>query len=170
MLRLATPDDLDAMRAWRNHPQVRSVSLTSHEISASEHAAWWARTQADDSRQVLVFERSGVPCGVVALTGLGAPDGSATWGFYLDLDGLEERGETLPAWTSVGREAVRHAVEELGVQVLRGEVLASNEAVRRMNRLWGFTESGPRTEDLGDGPVEVYDIELRAADRRPRRT
>ena len=34
MLRDATDADLDAMRRWRNHDEVRRVSLTQHEIGA----------------------------------------------------------------------------------------------------------------------------------------
>lgn len=166
MLRAATDDDVPRMRAWRNHPDVRAVSLTRHEIGEQEHAQWWARTRDDDSRRVLVYERSGVPCGVATLTGLGAEDGSATWGFYLDLDGLEARGETLPAWMQIGRELVRYAFDDLHLQVLRGEVLGRNESVRRMNRLWGFTEAGPRVEHLDGEDVEVFDLELRADARR----
>jgi RimJ/RimL family protein N-acetyltransferase len=136
------------------------VSLTTHEISAEEHAAWWARTEHDPTRRVLVYERSGVPSGVVTFFDIDGP--CASWGFYLDLDGLEERGETLPAWTQVGREAVKYAARELGIRELHGEVLATNEAVRRMNALWGFVETGPRIGD-SDG-AEVYDIVARIDD------
>jgi UDP-4-amino-4,6-dideoxy-N-acetyl-beta-L-altrosamine N-acetyltransferase len=167
VLRPATTADQEAIRRWRNHPQVRAVSLTTHEIPAEEHAAWWSRTEGDPTRRCLVYERSGVPSGVVNITGI--EGGAATWGFFLDLDGLEERGETLPAWTQVGREAVAYAFDELGLQVLYGEVLASNEAVRRMNRLWGFAEAGPRSVVVDGVAQEVFDITLRADQRRGRR-
>ena len=164
MLRPATDADLDAMRAWRNHPQVRAVSLTQHEIAAEEHAAWWAKTKDDPTRRVLVYELSGVPSGVVSF--FDVEGGEAMWGFYLDLDGLEARGQTLIAWTKVGREAVAYAFDELGVQVLRGEVLGANESVRKMNSLWGFTETGPRPSPAGD----AYDLELRVENRKGRRS
>jgi hypothetical protein len=40
-LRRAEPADVERMRQWRNHPQVRSASLTTHEIGAAEHERWW---------------------------------------------------------------------------------------------------------------------------------
>ena len=40
MLRPAAEADRDRVLAWRNHPQVRAVSLTQHEITPAEHAAW----------------------------------------------------------------------------------------------------------------------------------
>jgi len=162
VLRPATDDDLEAMRSWRNHPRVREVSLTQHEISAEEHVAWWSRASQDPTRRVLVYEPNGTPSGVVTFFDI--EGSSASWGFYLDLDGLESRGETLPAWTSIGREAVKFAVNSLGTRRLRGEVLSTNEAVRRMNRLWGFAESGPRTEVVDGVEQQVYDLELLVGD------
>ena len=95
MLRPATDADVEAIRTWRNHPEVRAVSLTQDEIDAETHARWWAGLQGDASRRVLVYERGGLPCGVVTFFDIAeAGDGtrSAMWGYYLDNAGLGERG------------------------------------------------------------------------------
>ena len=65
---------MDSMRAWRNQPANRAVSIHEHEIGAEEHAAWWARVQDDPTRRVLVFEHGDQPLGVVSF-------------FDLELDG-----------------------------------------------------------------------------------
>src|ERR671931_2355255 len=121
MLRAATDDDVDIIRRLRNQQANRDVSITSHEITADEHAAWWAKTSMDPSRRVLMYLRDGATAGVVNFFNLETTTGS--WGFFLDADGLAERGETLPAWIEVMREATSYAFDELGLELLTGEVL-----------------------------------------------
>ena len=108
-------------------------------------------------------------CGVVTFFDL-RWDGPRTgaWGFYLDADGLAERGETLPAWLGVMREAVEYAFDGLHLDRLDGEVLAHNTVVRQMNRRFRFVEGAPRQE-LSDGrEITVIPISLNQADRRRR--
>lgn len=164
MLRAATDSDTDDIRRWRNHPQVRAVSLSSHEITPEEHAAWFAAARADARRRVLIFEYEGRPAGVVNFTDVDPTARSASWGFYLDFEGLEERGETLPAWMDVQREAIAYAFDDLGVDRLDAEVLEHNVVVRRMNRRFGFTEGEPMPTMIDGALVNVYPIHLSRAE------
>ncbi len=166
MLRRATPSDADQVRRWRNHPDVRAMSLTTHEIGAPEHAAWFAAAIVDPGRAILIYEHAGQAAGVVTFADLDGP--SPVWGYYLDVDGLAARDETLPAWLRVGREAVDYAFDELGVDELTGDVLAGNAAVRQMNRRLGFTETGSRTVMRDGVPAECLTIRLRRAERKVR--
>lgn len=159
MLRGVSDDDLPAMRRWRNHPRVRAASFTTHEIGAAEHARWWAATRADATRRVLIYEHEGTAAGVVAYSNL-SPE-SASWGFYLDLDGLERAGTLLRAWAGLERAAIDHAFGPLGVTALRGEVLAGNEQVRFLHRRFGFAEVGTYQRDVDGVPHDVVAIELR---------
>ncbi|HHX46612.1 MAG TPA: GNAT family N-acetyltransferase, partial [Brevibacterium sp.] len=138
MLRPASDGDRDRILAWRNHDEVRAVSLTQHVISADEHARWWDATMADDSRQVLVYERDRLPSGVVSFWDL--TESSGWWGYYLDNAGVDERGVRFPAWISIQREAVKYARDILGLRELHGETLTSNESVREFNARQGFEE------------------------------
>ncbi|MFK4083879.1 GNAT family N-acetyltransferase [Kribbella sp. NPDC020789] len=162
MLRAATDDDVDTIRRLRNQQANRDVSITSHEIGADEHAAWWAKASADPARRVLIYVRDGVTAGVVNFFDLDGTTGS--WGFFLDADGLAERGETLPAWIEVMREATAYAFDELGLDLLTGEVLEHNTVVRQMNRRFRFTEGTAERR----GAVTVVPISLRREDRRRR--
>jgi len=168
VLRPATDSDTDDIRRWRNHPQVRAVSLTSHEIAPQEHAAWFAAARADARRRILIFEYEGRPAGVVNFTAIDPAGASANWGFYLDLDGLEERGETLPAWMDVQREAIAYAFGQLGLDRLDAEVLEHNTVVRRMNRRFGFTEGEPTRTSIDGTVVTVYPIHLSRAEYESR--
>jgi RimJ/RimL family protein N-acetyltransferase len=164
MLRAATEDDVDTIRQLRNQQANRDVSITSHEITADEHAAWWAKTSADPSRRVLIYERDGRIAGVVNFFDLEGSSGA--WGFFLDADGLAERGETLPAWIEIMREATAYAFDELGLEVLTGEVLEHNTVVRQMNRRFRFAEGTPETRYAGGREITVIPISLRKQDRR----
>jgi RimJ/RimL family protein N-acetyltransferase len=164
MLRTATDDDVDTIRRLRNQQANRDVSVTSHEISADGHAAWWAKTSVDPSRRVLIYTRDGATAGVVNFFDL---DGTAGgWGFFLDADGLAERGETLPAWIEIMREATAYAFDELGLDVLTGEVLEHNAVVRQMNRRFRFAEGTPETRYADGRELTVIPISLRKQDRR----
>ncbi|MGW5193148.1 GNAT family N-acetyltransferase [Kribbella sp. NPDC004138] len=164
MLRAATEDDVDTIRRLRNQQANRDVSITAHEITADEHAAWWAKASADRSRRVLIYTRDGTTAGVVNFFDLDGPSGA--WGFFLDADGLAERGETLPAWIEVMREATAYAFDDLGLEVLTGEVLEHNTVVRQMNRRFRFVEGTPQTRYADGREIRVIPISLREQDRR----
>jgi RimJ/RimL family protein N-acetyltransferase len=164
MLRTATEADVDIIRRLRNQQANRDVSITSHEISADEHAAWWAKTSVDPGRRVLIYERDGATAGVVNFFDLDGSSGA--WGFFLDADGLAERGETLPAWIEVMREATAYAFDELGLDVLTGEVLEHNAVVRQMNRRFRFVEGTPEVRYADGRELTVIPISLRKQDRR----
>lgn len=163
MLRRAGEDDLASMLNWRNHPDVRAASFTTHVITPAEHRAWWQRVSHDDARVVLIMERYDVPSGVV--TFVLEPGNSAEWGYYLDNVGLDERGETLPAWLQIERESIAYAFDELGLDELHGEVIAENEAVIRLHRRHGFRETGRQMRDVDGRQVEVVSISMRRDDR-----
>lgn len=161
MLRPATAADLDAIRRWRNHPEVQAVSLTREEITPAMHARWWEAVQDDPNRLVLVYERAGAGAGVVTFFDIEqAADGrrSAMWGYYLDNEGLTARGELMPAWMKIQREAVKYADEALDLDVLEGEVLGHNEGVRRMNQRNGFVEVSEEVREIDGEDVIVHRV------------
>lgn len=167
MLRPATDADQDDIRRWRNHEEVRAVSLTQHEITADEHAQWWANTKTNPSRRVLIYERGGVASGVVTFFDYDAQKQTSWWGYYLDNDGLNERGELLPAWIQIQREAVKYADNELDIEVLDAEVLEINEGVRRFNKRNGFVELETKPMDIGGVTTPVIHVQrTRSAQRR----
>jgi RimJ/RimL family protein N-acetyltransferase len=142
VLRPAAYADRDLILPWRNHPSVRAVSLTTHEIKPEEHARWWEKRWRD----VLIYEDDrGVPAGVVIFDG-------ATWSFYLDTVGLGDR--LLPAWMSLEKEAVEYAFGPLGLETLGGETLADNKQVLALHRRFGFKETR-RYERLVDGEMKT---------------
>jgi len=64
-VRPATDADRELVRGWRNHPQVRQASLTTHEIGPAEHARWWSAALSRPDRRIVIYLHDGVPAGVV---------------------------------------------------------------------------------------------------------
>ena len=155
MLRPAEDQDLNAMRAWRNHPEVRRVSLTQHEIAADEHRGWWERVKADPMRLVLIYERGDLPSGVVAFFDLDREAGTAWWSYFLDNDGLEQRGELFPAWISIQRDAVRYAKKQLKLRHLHAETLTTNQAAADFNARQGLIEVERYPHEVDGQQLEV---------------
>jgi hypothetical protein len=141
VLRPALDSERDTVLAWRNHPAVRAVSMTTHEIEPSEHAAWWSNNR----HKVLIYEDEGVPAGVVIFDG-------TTWSFYLDVAGLGPR--MLPAWMRLEKEAIAYAFGTLGLTRLGGETLEENKQVLALHRRFGFRETR-RYERSVDGIVKT---------------
>jgi RimJ/RimL family protein N-acetyltransferase len=166
VLREATDADVDTIRRLRNQQPNREVSVNAHEIAPAEHAAWWARTSQDPTRRVLIYELDGKTAGVVNFFDLDTEAKTGAWGFFLDADGLAETGGLLPAWIAVMKEATAYAFDELGLDVLTGEVLEHNDVVRQMNRRFRFTEGEPEQREVDGRRLTVIPIRLAKEDRR----
>lgn len=134
-VRAMTSDDLDAIRSWRNRPEVRRFSLTQHEISAAEHAAWFERASSDPRRRLFIVEENGVALGFVNFADV-EPEGTANWGFYAAPGARKGAGRAL------GQSAIREAFTTLGLHKVCGQALAGNEASIRMHLALGFQEEG----------------------------
>ena len=143
-LRAAGEADVETIREWRNHPKTRGASIHTAYITAEGHARWWAGVQADPAKRVLVFRHKGHDCGVVLFNDHDAARGTAEWGFFLDVDGLQERGELLPAWMELEKAAVAYARDVMGLQSVGGRTLAWNRPVLDLHRRFGFVENPGR--------------------------
>ncbi len=179
MLREAVEADRERVRRWRNHPQVREWSLSQHEITAAEHLRWWTVVMADPNRRVLVYHHRTAPAGIVTfdIGEVSGPEASDTdspevgalgarWGFFLDVDGLERRGELVPAWVGLEREAIRYAFDTVGVRRLGGEVLAANTPVLALHQRFGFVPTRHYQRDIAGRVHDVVYLELTDDPRR----
>lgn len=167
-LREAENGDIESIRRWRNHPQVRRSHIYTAHITAEQHRTWWAAVGRDPARRVLIYERGDTPCGVVLFNDHDPVAGTAEWGFFLDIDGLEARGELLPAWLEMEKEAVAYGLEEMKLATLGGRTLAWNRPVLALHRRFGFVEVPARgyLTDIDGETQRVVWTELRAAGRR----
>ncbi|GAA0716868.1 GNAT family N-acetyltransferase [Dactylosporangium roseum] len=140
MLRDAFDTDVETIRQWRNHPRTRGASIHTAYITPEGHAQWWTKVRADPTKRVLIFSYRGQDCGVVTFNDHDEAAGTAEWGFFLDVDGLTERGELLPAWMELEKAAVAYAFDEMRLESFGGRTLAWNKQVIALHRRFGFVE------------------------------
>ncbi|GAB7039908.1 MULTISPECIES: GNAT family N-acetyltransferase [Catenuloplanes] len=164
MLRPAEPHDLEPVRRWRNHPEVRAQFLFRDVITPEGHRAWWSRVAADPTRRVLIFEHEGAPAGAVTFQDHDPVAGTAEWGFFLDIDGLRPRNALFGAWIGLEQAAIRYALDDLRLTVLGARTLATNKPVLALHRRNGFVEVPSRhyTTDIDGTPTPVLWLELRS--------
>ncbi|MGA2414792.1 MAG: UDP-4-amino-4,6-dideoxy-N-acetyl-beta-L-altrosamine N-acetyltransferase [Candidatus Sulfotelmatobacter sp.] len=136
-LREVAPHDEEKIREWRNLPEVRKYMYTDHEIGREEHRAWFSRILRDPTCKYWIIVYDGREVGVVNLYNIDHRNRRGHWGFYV---GPKDRlkGVASFAWFSV----LRFVFEELKLQKLCGEVLASNQAALNMHKKFGFYQEG----------------------------
>lgn len=139
-----TVADLERVRLWRNHPDVRRHMYSQHEITLEEHRRWFEQASNDVTRQLLLFEIGDIPMGFVSFrqaTSIRVSD----WGFYIAPDAPKGTGHKL------GETALRHAFVELELHKLCGQVLAANARSIRFHQSLGFHREGVLREQHFDG-------------------
>lgn len=130
-IRSMTENDLSMVLAWRNHPEIRSFMLTQHEISISEHTRWFREASEDISKRLLIVESQDNPVGYVQFSNLKLWR-IADWGFYICPKAKKGTGKKL------GFSALRYAFEELKLNKVCGQVIASNKASINFHERLGF--------------------------------
>lgn len=143
-LRPLTGDDLETIRAWRNHPDVRSSMFSTNEITRDEHRAWFDRASADAARRLLLLERDDRAAGFVQFEIVG-DGGIAEWGFYVAPGAKKGTGGLL------ARYALRFAFQDAGFHKVCGRVLAFNEPSIAFHLKFGFLREGILREHHFDG-------------------
>jgi UDP-4-amino-4,6-dideoxy-N-acetyl-beta-L-altrosamine N-acetyltransferase len=109
---------------------------TQHEISQEEHLSWWSKTKARADQKYFMYEVSGQPVGIAALTGIDVNSQNSTWAFY--------SSPTAPRGTGSKMEylMLEHAFEDLKLHKLYCEVLAFNTAVIKLHQKFAFKVEG----------------------------
>ena len=133
-LRPALPEDRDRLRAWRNLPEIARWMYSDHEISAEEHARWFAAALADQGRRYWIIEMGGRPVGLANLYDIDPVMGRASWAYYLA--DPEARGQGVGAYVEYW--VIEHVFGELGLSKLWCEVLIDNAPVWKLHESFGF--------------------------------
>ncbi len=156
-LRPPIDTEMPMILRWRNHPQVRGVMFSNHEISEEEHCAWWEKVQNDPTRQVLLFMDHQHPRGVVNLFDIDLNNKSCHWGFYLDNEQIRDNAERLKLWLTLEQAVIDYVFDHLDMQTLLCETFASNRAVHQLHSKFGFQEIN-RVMDKNSREVVVMQL------------
>jgi predicted dehydrogenase/RimJ/RimL family protein N-acetyltransferase len=139
-LRAVDRGDADTLRAWRNDPETRHWSRSSHEITSEEHASWFQRVLADTSTRLWMAEAGKSLIGHVRV----GPEVQGTAEVHVTL-APEARGHGRGAAVLI--EAAAHALAEPRAKLLYANVKPEHEASLRVFARAGFHRS--RTDGGG---------------------
>jgi UDP-4-amino-4,6-dideoxy-N-acetyl-beta-L-altrosamine N-acetyltransferase len=157
-LRPIKDHELELMLSWRNAPTVRANMYTQHEISLAEHEAWWVKTSQRVDQLYLMYERNGIPMGIVAFNSIDTLHGNSSWAFYASPDATRGTGTNME-WL-----AIELAFNDLGLHKLHCEVLGFNQPVIKLHQKFGFTIEGMRRQHYRSetGFVDICQLGLLA--------
>lgn len=154
-LSILTQGECDLILPWRNAPAVRQAMFTHHEISLTEHRAWFHSMQNDPTARWYIYrDWVNEPRGVVYFTSFDVKNATAFWGFYTSTKAVPGTGIRMEF------EALSKAFDELGLYKLNCEVLADNKAVINMHKKVGFTQEGLFREQHFNGNRRIDVIRL----------
>jgi UDP-4-amino-4,6-dideoxy-N-acetyl-beta-L-altrosamine N-acetyltransferase len=159
-LQPTTDADRDAVRAWRNQPDVARWMYTDHEITEAEHAAWFARHLASPTDRSWVIRWQGRGVGLVNLSGIDTANGRAEWGIYL----ADAAARGTGAADGATFLSLDHAFGPLHLQRVTCEAIADNHRAIRLYERMGFRREGHRRAHVvrGDERLDVVDLGLLA--------
>lgn len=159
-IRPARSDEVWKILVWRNDLRVRQAMLTQHEISPSEHQAWFEHKLADPLFRQMVSEDGGTEVSVQAFFDIQVGR-SAWWAFYFTDAVSEDMGTMLRIWKGVELAGLAYAFEVLKLETLYCEVLLSNNGVRQWHRRFGFVSCVPAISTK----TAHYELEVLRLDR-----
>lgn len=144
-LRPLTMDDLDAVMAWINEPEVtRNFAGMSATITREQEAAFLARTFASDTERLYaIVDRHGAYLGNAGIHRIYWPARNARLGVVLGAPGARGRG--------LGREALAllcaMGFTRLGLHKLWVMHYANNDRMAHICRSLGFSVEGTLREE-----------------------
>ncbi|WP_199200555.1 UDP-4-amino-4,6-dideoxy-N-acetyl-beta-L-altrosamine N-acetyltransferase [Alkalicaulis satelles] len=146
-------EDQERILAWRNAPEVRAAMYTRHEISETEHAAWWTRFMSDPARQMFIAVQSGAELGVVGVEAPAGPQ-SASWWFYAAPGAPRGAGRRMEVL------ALELVFGPMARETLACEVRQENVRVITLHESFGFEKTGEIMRDTPEGPVKAVQLAL----------
>ena len=163
-LRAVRPEDSERLLAWRNSPGVAPYMYSDHQITAEEHARWFAGMAGDPRRAYWIIELDGAPVGLVNLYDIDARNRRCAWAYYLADPAVRGRG----VGAQVEFAMIEHVFAARGLNKLWCEVLAENEAVWKLHLSFGFREEAQFRQHVAKGGrmLDVVGLGLLSEDWR----
>lgn len=159
-LRAIKAEEVECMLFWRNAPSVRANMYTKHEISLTEHLAWWGRIQTCSDQKYFMYEYKGTPFGIVAFNGIDENNQNSSWAFYASPEAPKGTGSRMEYL------ALEHAFSVIRLHKLCCEVLAFNTPVIRLHEKFGFKVEGILREQhkMDDTFVDIHRLGMLASE------
>ena len=155
-LRLLNDFDLNQIRSWRNHENIRKYMYTRHVISENEHKAWWKKSQESSAQTNLIYEYQGKSQGFVSFSLIDKTNEKCAWAFYASPDSKIGTGFKIEFL------AIDYAFCKLKVNKLYCEVLEFNKTVIKLHQKFGFKIDGVlrRHHKYNESLIDVYILSI----------
>ena len=131
-------EDITRVLEWRNLPEVATYMYTDHRISDAEHVRWFAAAMTDETKSYWIIEVNGEPVGVADLYDISRAHKRASLALYI----ADPRVRGLGIGSATDRFLIRYAFEELGLEKLSAEVIATNGPGVEVHQNHGFRVDG----------------------------
>lgn len=151
-------DALVQVLEWRRQPEVTAAMLTDVDHDLEKHRQWFARISGDPTCRYWLIRWHGRPIGVLNLAELSQQHRRCNAGYYIGDLSFRQLGAVIPPYL------YNHVFKDLGLNKIFGEVLVTNDAVRRIHSMHGYREVGTyRQHVVRRGElVDVVAVELLA--------
>lgn len=126
-------DDLETIRHWRNHINIRRWMFSQEQITAQQHKQWFLKRQNHTDFSMRLYCVDGHAQGFVSFTC--RAENVWEWGFYLSPDCSRGHGQWL------GKLALQYAFSQLGAWQVSAQVLSYNERSLILHQKLGFQET-----------------------------
>ena len=152
-LRAIEKRDVEVLRNWRNHPEMRKYLFSHMPVSEIQQAGWYERSASDTRNQILmVDDPTGQTVGYVQLSRIDYKNRSVEIGGHLS---PEAQGQ------GYGRDAfhtlMRFAFRQMNMHRVSLEVFDFNDRAIALYKKLGFHEEG-RLRDAVFQDGRYYDI------------
>jgi len=128
----------EAVRIWRNSEHVKKNMYTDHNITADEHNNWLNSLTKNDKTKVFVILCDDTPSGIVSLSNIDYHNKTASWAFYLSSEDFMGKG----VGVVVEYKLIEYVFNDLKLEKLNCEVLATNIGVISLHKKFAFVEEG----------------------------
>ncbi len=132
ILRVVEKKDLATIRRWRNHTSINKYMFTQHEVTETEHLAWFEASQQNKLRTLLLYEDFGGIKGFAQLQESSEGSSVYEWGFYVSPEAIAGSG------TIMAKLVFDKLFLEMKALKLCGEVLSFNEPSIKFHQKLGF--------------------------------
>lgn len=142
-LRRVREADLETIRHWRMLPEVTRYMYTDPQLTREDQQAWFSRISRSERDQVWVIESlgddgNGHPLGLLSLSEIDLVNRRCNWAYYLGDVNARGTGLAKPLELSI----CAYVFEQLGLNKLCCEVLASNDRVVALHEKFGARVEG----------------------------
>lgn len=144
-LRSIEQGDLELIRGWRNHPDIRKLMFSSREVTPEEHLVWFQKASQDRSRSLLVYVENDTPLGFMQFSPTKEGSTIFEWGFYAAHEAPKGTG------SKMAKLSLDFAFNQLNATKVFGEVLEHNTGSIRFHKKMGFLQEGCLRKHHFDG-------------------